>query len=149
MDWIIWLVVIVAIVAIVWWLLNRNSSRSSTGSPGAETDPRFRSSPAARRRPRRHSPGRPLRRRSAASASAAGLAWMPTSTGFNQAEPEAEPEPKPDAGATAEDAAAAEGARRSARGRVESATTRPAVTPQPAAEQAGPAAAAARPPPPG
>lgn len=37
MDWIIWLVVIVAIVAIVWWLLNRNSARSKSGSGAAGT----------------------------------------------------------------------------------------------------------------
>lgn len=32
MDWIIWLIVIVAIVGVVWWQLNRNSSRSRTGT---------------------------------------------------------------------------------------------------------------------
>jgi hypothetical protein len=40
MDWIIWLIVIVVIVGVVWWLLNRNSSRSGAGtstSTGAGT----------------------------------------------------------------------------------------------------------------
>ncbi|MDZ4091746.1 MAG: hypothetical protein U1D68_11140, partial [Arthrobacter sp.] len=73
---------------------------------------------------------------SAASASAAGLAWMPTAAGFNQAEPEAEPEPKPDPVAAAEDEAAAD-----ARAAARAAAARPAPTPT--AEAAEPAAEAA------
>ncbi|MEC5192985.1 MULTISPECIES: sunset domain-containing protein [unclassified Arthrobacter] len=53
MDWIIWLVVIVAIVAIVWWLLNRNSSRRSSGSTRVGTA----SSGAASTSPREHDAG--------------------------------------------------------------------------------------------
>ena len=110
MDWIIWLVVIVAIVAIVWWLLNRNSSRSSSGSAKSGTAAAHDSAP-----PHLHDVDHDASHRgalsgggSATSASAAGLAWMPTAAGFNQAEPEAEREPEPDASATAEDAAAGE-----------------------------------------
>lgn len=109
MDWIIWLVVIVAIVAIVWWLLNRNSSRSSGSAEGGTAATHDAASPHL------HDADHDASHRgalsgggSAASASAAGLAWMPTAAGFNQAEPEAEPEPEPDTRATAEDAAAAE-----------------------------------------
>ncbi|MCZ9880893.1 sunset domain-containing protein [Arthrobacter sp. B2a2-09] len=32
MDWLIWVIVIVLIVAIVWWLLSRNSAKSSSGA---------------------------------------------------------------------------------------------------------------------
>lgn len=139
MDWIIWLVVIVAIVAIVWWLLKRNSSRSSSGSTGTATPDTQDTTP-----PHLHDADHGASHRgalagggSAASASAAGLAWMPTAAGFNQAEPEAEPEPKPDPVATAEDAAAAE-----AHAAERAAASRPAPTAeaQPAAAQAEPAA---------
>lgn len=110
MDWIIWLVVIVAIVAIVWWLLNRNSSRRRSGSAGTGTAATPGSTP-----PHLHDADHGASHRgalsgggSATSASAAGLAWLPTAAGFGQAEPEAEPEPEPDRAAAAEDAAAAE-----------------------------------------
>ena len=99
MDWIIWLVVIVAIVAVVWWLLNRNSSRGSSGSAGRHRD---------RRRRRRSTPPHlhdadhgPSHRGalsgggSAASAAAAGLAWMPTSAGSTRPNPEPNPNQRP------------------------------------------------------
>ena len=95
MDWIIWLVVIVAIVAVVWWLLNRNSSRSSSGSAGTGTAATHDSTP-----PRLHDVDRDATHRGALSgggpapsAPAAGPAGMPAAAGFNQAEPEVEPAP--------------------------------------------------------
>lgn len=134
MEWIIWLVVIVAIVAIVWWLLNRRSS-GSAGTGTAATD--------ASTPPHLHDADHDATHRgalsgggSAPSASAAGVAWMPTSAGFNQAEPEAEPEPEPDARATAEDAAAAE-----AHAASRAAASRPAPAPAETATEAAPGAA--------
>ncbi|MDR7084629.1 hypothetical protein J2X01_003942 [Arthrobacter ginsengisoli] len=111
MDWIIWLVVIVVIVAIVWWLLKRNSSRSAgKGTAATGTAATDDSAP-----PQLHDTGRDPTHRgamsgggSAASASAAGLAWMPTSAGFSHADPEVGQEPEPDPIATAEDAAVAD-----------------------------------------
>ncbi|WP_186329080.1 hypothetical protein [Arthrobacter sp. U41] len=114
MDWIIWLVVIAVIVAVVWWLLNRNSSRGRSGSAdtkaGAETASTDDSTP-----PHLHDAEHGPSHRgalsgggSSPSAAAAGLAWMPTSAGFNQAEPGSEPEPAPDPVAEAEDRAAVE-----------------------------------------
>ncbi|WP_442545510.1 sunset domain-containing protein [Arthrobacter sp. KN11-1C] len=37
MDWLIWVIVIVLIVAIVWWLLSRNSAKSSAGATASSS----------------------------------------------------------------------------------------------------------------
>lgn len=92
MDWIIWLIAIVVIVAVVWWLLKRNSSRGKPGSAGTGTaathdSPHLHPHDAVHGASHR---GAMSGGGSAASASAAGLAWMPTSAGFSQAEPEPE-----------------------------------------------------------
>ncbi|MET1063932.1 MAG: hypothetical protein ABWX85_03075 [Arthrobacter sp.] len=108
MDWIIWLVVIVAIVAIVWWLLNRNSSRGRPGSGAVSAAADDATPPHVRDADRGPSHRGALSGGgSAASASDADLSSMPTSAGFNRAEPGAEPAPEPDSVAV-EDSAAAE-----------------------------------------
>jgi hypothetical protein len=160
MDWIIWLVVIAVIVAVVWWLLNRNSSRGRSGSAGSQTGTgtaaKDDSTP-----PHLHDANHDPSHRgalsgggSSPSAAAAGLAWMPTSAGFNQAEPGAEPEPAPDPAVEAEDRAVAEAhakARAAAAAAAAAAEvsgtetpgTEAAGTPAPGTEAAGAGAAAA------
>jgi hypothetical protein len=145
MDWIIWLVVIVAIVAVVWWLLNRNSSRGRSGSAGTGPAAADGSTP-----PHLHDVDHDASHRgalsgggSAASASAAGLAWMPTSAGFNQAEPEVEPEPAPDPVAAAEDAAAVEAHEKARAAAASAAAAAPDADTTHAAKAAPPAAEAA------
>lgn len=105
MDWIIWLVVIVAIVAVVWWRLNRNSSRgtSGTGTGTGGTGTAGASDTENSAPPHVHDASQEAGHRgglsgggAAASASAAAMTGMPSAAGFGRAEPEAEPEAAPE-----------------------------------------------------
>lgn len=94
MDWLIWVIVIVLIVAIVWWLLSRNSAKSSPGAT-AQASP----SPTA------SSPQMDI-----ASAALTGSAPLVAATatadpglsGSRAAAPETEPGPEPEATETGE-----------------------------------------------
>ncbi|MFK4297590.1 hypothetical protein ABH924_002741 [Arthrobacter sp. GAS37] len=89
MDWLIWVIVIVLIVAIVWWLLSRNSAKSSPGAMAPASPSPTASSPQM----------------DVSSAALTGSAPLVAATatadqdlaGSRAAAPEAEPEPEPEA----------------------------------------------------
>lgn len=104
MDWLIWVIVIVLIVAIVWWLLSRNSAKSSS-APAAPASPAA-SSPVA------SSPAASSPQMDVAAAALTGSAPLVAATATadqelaesRAAEPEPapvpspEPEPEPESG---------------------------------------------------
>ncbi|CAN7425168.1 sunset domain-containing protein [Arthrobacter sp. LjRoot14] len=150
MDWIIWVIVIVVIVGVVWWLLNRNSSGNTTGTPAASD------SGMSVPQPRQSAVDRPAGGGAAASADAAATAGMPGAAGFSQTanaspSPSVPAEPGPDLSPTAnaapgggdvddwdDDAEATSGAPAADTGL----TTTADVTAKPEGTAAGPEAAA-------